>query len=304
MCVLVVDSSRVMRQIVIRTLRQAGFGGFDVVEAGDGRGAWDLVGQVRPELVISGWKLNGLGGLALLRALRRAGNEVPFGFVTSERSWVSRERAVGAGASFLVTKPFTVDSFESAVGSVLGGGGEVRPWAGGDVREAVLDGSGEVPVVPPRMVVRETMAALLGRDVHVHDGDLRVVPGGGQHVTVGSVVDERGELQAVLIADLGLSAVLGASLGLLAATQVQEMVRAGVLTDEVADNAREVLNVLAATLNGAGVRAVRLGGFWPGVEPVPLGVALAARSVARREDLLVTVAGYGTGNLSIVMTVA
>ena len=37
MKILIADDSRVMRQIVTRTLRQAGFGDHDLVEAADGR---------------------------------------------------------------------------------------------------------------------------------------------------------------------------------------------------------------------------------------------------------------------------
>lgn len=37
MKILIADDSRVMRQIVIRTLRQAGFDGHEIVEAADGR---------------------------------------------------------------------------------------------------------------------------------------------------------------------------------------------------------------------------------------------------------------------------
>ena len=42
MKILVVDDSRVMRQIVIRTLRQAGYGGHDIVEAENGRDALEV----------------------------------------------------------------------------------------------------------------------------------------------------------------------------------------------------------------------------------------------------------------------
>ena len=40
MKILVADDSRVMRQIVIRTLRQAGYDDHDIVEAEDGRRRW------------------------------------------------------------------------------------------------------------------------------------------------------------------------------------------------------------------------------------------------------------------------
>jgi two-component system chemotaxis response regulator CheY len=43
--ILVADDSRVMRQIVIRTLRQAGYDDHDIVEAEDGADALAKVGR-------------------------------------------------------------------------------------------------------------------------------------------------------------------------------------------------------------------------------------------------------------------
>ena len=43
MKILIADDSRVMRQIVIRTLRQAGYSGHDIVEAENGAVALELV---------------------------------------------------------------------------------------------------------------------------------------------------------------------------------------------------------------------------------------------------------------------
>jgi two-component system chemotaxis response regulator CheY len=42
MKILIADDSRVMRQIVVRTLRQAGFGDHDLIEAADGKEAFDM----------------------------------------------------------------------------------------------------------------------------------------------------------------------------------------------------------------------------------------------------------------------
>lgn len=119
MKVLIVDDSRVMRQIVRRTLRQAGFDGLDVLEAENGRQAFDLVGAERPGLVLSDWNMPDMSGLDCLLALRAAGSGVPFGFVTSEGSPEMRQRAAEAGALFLIAKPFTPDAFQEALSGVL-----------------------------------------------------------------------------------------------------------------------------------------------------------------------------------------
>ena len=49
MKVLITDDSRVMRQVVKRTLRQAGYPGVQVCEAGNGREALDVIAGEAPE---------------------------------------------------------------------------------------------------------------------------------------------------------------------------------------------------------------------------------------------------------------
>jgi two-component system chemotaxis response regulator CheY len=120
MKIIVADDSRVMRQIVLRTLRQAGFGHHDFVEAEDGADALNKVVTEGPDLVLSDWNMPNKTGIELLRDLRGSGNAVPFGFVTSEGSAEMRETAEQAGAMFLIAKPFTPESFEAALAGVLG----------------------------------------------------------------------------------------------------------------------------------------------------------------------------------------
>jgi two-component system, chemotaxis family, chemotaxis protein CheY len=120
MKILIADDSRVMRQIVTRTLRQAGFGDHDLVEAADGRQAFDLVGSEQPDLVISDWNMPEMTGVEVLRALRAGGNEVKFGFVTSECTPEMQQAAEAAGALFFIIKPFTAERFDEVFSPILG----------------------------------------------------------------------------------------------------------------------------------------------------------------------------------------
>jgi two-component system chemotaxis response regulator CheY len=117
--ILIVDDSRVMRQIVTRTLRQAGFSGHDLVEAADGKQAVEAVLAESPDLVLSDWNMPEMTGLEVLQALRTSGVQVPFGFVTSEGTAEMRKAAEGAGALFLITKPFTADVFRDVLETIL-----------------------------------------------------------------------------------------------------------------------------------------------------------------------------------------
>jgi two-component system chemotaxis response regulator CheY len=120
MKILIADDSRVMRQIVTRTLRQAGFDGHDLVEAGDGKEAYEKFMAEKPDLVVSDWNMPEMTGIELLRSLRSAGEAVPFGFVTSECTDEMKSTAEAAGALFFVVKPFTPDGFRDALSPVLG----------------------------------------------------------------------------------------------------------------------------------------------------------------------------------------
>lgn len=119
MRVLVADDSRVMRQIVIRTLRQAGYDWWDITEAPDGAAALAMVHADPPDLVLSDWNMPEMTGIELLRALNAEGSPVPLGFVTSEGSPEMREMADAEGALFLIAKPFTAETFRDAIEPVL-----------------------------------------------------------------------------------------------------------------------------------------------------------------------------------------
>lgn len=118
--ILIVDGSRVMRQLVVRTLRQAGFTGHDLVQAANGREGLEAVRTEAPELVLSDWNLPGISGFDLLTAVRASGDEVPFVFVTSERSREIITRAEQAGAMSVIAKPFTPETFSEKLEPVLG----------------------------------------------------------------------------------------------------------------------------------------------------------------------------------------
>ncbi len=119
MTILVVDDSSVMRKIVIRSLRQAGYGDHEVVEAEDGAEALASIRSSTPDVVLSDWNMPNMSGLELVTALRAEGNEVPFGFVTSESTAEQFAAGIGAGAAFLLSKPFTAEDLAANLGAIL-----------------------------------------------------------------------------------------------------------------------------------------------------------------------------------------
>ncbi len=119
MKILVVDDSTAMRLMIIKTLRQAGFGDNDVIQAADGQLGLDAIKEENPDLVLADWNMPNMTGIELLQALREEGNNVTFGFITTEATPPMRELAKNSGAKFLISKPFTVEMFEQVLGAVI-----------------------------------------------------------------------------------------------------------------------------------------------------------------------------------------
>ena len=119
MKVMIVDDSTSMRLIVKRTLKQAGYD-MDYLEAEDGSVALEKIDDYNPDLVLCDWNMPIMNGIDFLKAIREAGNAAKFGFVTTESTAEMRAAAKEAGAQFLVAKPFTAESFTSALRPVIG----------------------------------------------------------------------------------------------------------------------------------------------------------------------------------------
>ncbi len=106
--ILVVDDSRLMRLAARKILRDD----FAILEAGDGEQAWErLQAQTDINLVMSDLSMPNLDGLGLLKRIREADNDrlqqLPVIIVTgAEDDDGSRQKALAAGASDFITKPF------------------------------------------------------------------------------------------------------------------------------------------------------------------------------------------------------
>jgi two-component system chemotaxis response regulator CheY len=119
MKILIVDDSKAMRMIVRRQLGEIGFGAAEYVEAANGIEGIAAIKEHQPDLVLSDWNMPEMNGIEMLEALHAEGIDVKLGFVTSESQESYKERAVDAGAMFLIAKPFNADTFKRALGQFV-----------------------------------------------------------------------------------------------------------------------------------------------------------------------------------------
>ncbi|HME36542.1 MAG TPA: response regulator [Candidatus Sulfotelmatobacter sp.] len=118
---LIVDDSSVMRKIVERSLRQAGLGIAQVLEAGNGAEALALVQKNKLDLILCDINMPVMDGLEFVRQLAGVENArgVPVVMITTEGSEGHVVKALSAGARGYIRKPFTPDQVKEHVLPVL-----------------------------------------------------------------------------------------------------------------------------------------------------------------------------------------
>jgi len=105
----------------------------------------------------------------------------------------------------------------------------------------------------------------------------------------------------VIVVDIECAARLGGALGMLPRGGVDEAIKDIDLSGLLRDNAYEVLNVLSAVFNVGEAPHVRLYELYGPMGGVPGDVHALSQLIGQRMDLEVAIAGYGSGQLSIVI---
>ncbi len=130
---LVVDDSRVMRNIVMQTLRHAKLAEFEFTEAEDGQDALAKLQSAKPEIVFCDWNMPRLTGIEFVRHVRSssANDHIPIVMVTSEKSMGKIMDATDrAGADAYICKPFTAEELQQKLTKIIEGLGQRKPAGG------------------------------------------------------------------------------------------------------------------------------------------------------------------------------
>ena len=118
MKILVVDDSSTMRRIIINTLGRIGYS--DVVEAENGKGGLEKLGQGGVEMIITDWNMREMDGLEVVKAVRGQNPGIPILMVTTNAAKEDIIQALQAGVNNYVVKPFTPETLKEKIESLLG----------------------------------------------------------------------------------------------------------------------------------------------------------------------------------------
>ncbi len=119
--VLVVDDSSVMRSIVIRTLRMSGLELNDVLQAGNGQEALEILGKNWVDLVLLDINMPVMNGMEMIDSIRQIPElaDLPMIVVSTESSSTRIDTLKQRGIGF-VHKPFTAEMLRNSVIQLTG----------------------------------------------------------------------------------------------------------------------------------------------------------------------------------------
>jgi two-component system chemotaxis response regulator CheY len=118
-CILIVDDSASMRQMVTFTLKSAGY---EVEEAVDGADALKKAKNKSFNIVVTDVNMPNMDGIALIKELRTLPNYkfTPLLMLTTESTTDKKQEGKQAGATGWMIKPFNPDQLLATIKKVTG----------------------------------------------------------------------------------------------------------------------------------------------------------------------------------------
>jgi two-component system phosphate regulon response regulator PhoB len=115
---LLVEDDRPLADLISFHFERAGY---DITRTGDGEEALILADEVKPDLVLLDWMIEGVSGIEVCRRLRRrpATANLPIVMLTARGEEADRIRGLETGADDYVTKPFSPKELVARAGAVL-----------------------------------------------------------------------------------------------------------------------------------------------------------------------------------------
>jgi two-component system response regulator FlrC len=119
--ILIVDDDSSMRTALMESVRRLGY---EVQGAADGVEAVDRVGSYKPWLVVTDLKMPRLGGLDLIKEIKRRSPQTLMVLMTAYGTVETAVEAMKYGASDYILKPFSTDLFDRVIANLKARGAD------------------------------------------------------------------------------------------------------------------------------------------------------------------------------------
>lgn len=298
MRILIVDDSRAMQTIVRRCVEKAGYHNLETKLAGDANEALDIIRVWEPHLVLSDWHMPGMTGFELLEEINRQMLPINIGFVTTETSDQRIEQALGAGAKFVVQKPFETEELHEAILPFL----PIEPTQ--DDESNVLDSQDGAKGVslPSLSSYAEVLNGFSSREILVTPAEPLALKDLYFPCVLGLYSDTKGKVvRAVCIFDFKAASIIGGAILDMEDDDLQKSLTSQSVPNELVEACQQVFKQTSEKMGNASIdqdlillRTNVVSHTFPSFE------TLFKKPSSQRIDFEVAVSGYGKGNVTIV----
>jgi len=120
--ILIVDDSLPMRSVIKRTLKTAGYGSSEFLEAANGQEALDLMKNSWIDLVITDHNMPVMNGLDFIKNMKKdqVAKDIPVVVISTEGNDSKIMEFMDSGAAGYITKPFTAETIRDLIVNILG----------------------------------------------------------------------------------------------------------------------------------------------------------------------------------------
>lgn len=131
--IMVVDDSSPMREVIIKTIKAAGYSSETFLQAANGKEALSVLSGNWVDLLVTDYNMPDMDGLELLVEMKKDEifSSVPVLIITTEQRDEFIEKFMGEGAAGYLKKPFKPEDIKQEIIKILGD----RSGNGSDMEE-------------------------------------------------------------------------------------------------------------------------------------------------------------------------
>ncbi len=120
--ILIVDDSLPMRSVIKRTLKAAGYGKAELLEAANGQEAVELMKNAWIDLIITDYNMPIMNGLEFIKTIKKeeVSKDIPVVVVSTEGNESKIKEFMDNGAAGYITKPFSAEAIRDLIINILG----------------------------------------------------------------------------------------------------------------------------------------------------------------------------------------
>lgn len=250
MKILIVDDSKAMQHIVKRGLEKLGYDDLEIVLASSGMEALELAKQWKPKLILSDWHMPGMTGIELMAELSKAMLDIDIGFVTTESSAERIKEAKDAGALFVVSKPFDVETLHNAVLPILQSKGIKNPDLEIEEPESLDTPAEENLTLPKSDSLQKALKLLTVKEIEVSTTDIDDPKSSWLPCVIGLFgFDNQKNIKVVVVFDILAAMILGSSEESISKAVMDAAIKEKVIPKSVIANCERALHMISLVIN-------------------------------------------------------